>query len=370
MPPAPGFHPVSDGYSGELGPDAFPAQLDLSPSIASFDLLYPQGDPHKGVIPEYWLRILQAEPRLENPPWPPAAPEITSEMYTEHYWDNTGDASRTSYVEALHPEWQPIEQDWRSPPYDSWRPPLQELASNASVHQMPRVQYPFQDPSRFSGKKGDESREALIKERRRLVKNAFLHAWGGYKKYAWGHDELKPVSGMPQDNFNGWGATIVDALDTLLVMELPHEYDLARQHVRDIDFHLVGGERSAYATADGSLPVFETAIRYLGGFLAAYDLSGDELMKDRAEQLAQLIMPAFHTRTGVPIGRIRFDAPLRDAGGGGVVLAEAGSLLLEYTRLWQVTGNRTYFDRVSCISSASGLWCLRNVPHPCIVMRS
>jgi glycosyl hydrolase family 47 len=26
------------------------------------------------------------------------------------------------------------------------------------------------------------------------VKAEFLHAWNGYKKYAWGHDDLKPLS--------------------------------------------------------------------------------------------------------------------------------------------------------------------------------
>ncbi len=56
-------------------------------------------------------------------------------------------------------------------------------------------------------------------------------------------------------------------------MDLPEEYNYARQHVRDIDFHVVSGARSAYGGADGRIPVFETSIRYLGGLLSAYDLS-------------------------------------------------------------------------------------------------
>jgi hypothetical protein len=31
------------------------------------------------------------------------------------------------------------------------------------------------------------------------VKTEFLHAWGGYKQYAWGHDALKPLTKAPQD---------------------------------------------------------------------------------------------------------------------------------------------------------------------------
>ena len=45
------------------------------------------------------------------------------------------------------------------------------------------------------------------------VKAEFLHAWNGYKKYAWGHDDLKPLS----KTYHDWYAesllmTPVDAL--------------------------------------------------------------------------------------------------------------------------------------------------------------
>src|ERR1044071_8022378 len=31
------------------------------------------------------------------------------------------------------------------------------------------------------------------------VRAEFLHAWNGYKKYAWGHDDLKPLSKTHHD---------------------------------------------------------------------------------------------------------------------------------------------------------------------------
>lgn len=37
----------------------------------------------------------------------------------------------------------------------------------------------------------DESTDEF---RRNAVKNAFLHAWRGYEKYAWGHDEVRPLT--------------------------------------------------------------------------------------------------------------------------------------------------------------------------------
>lgn len=55
--------------------------------------------------------------------------------------------------------------------------------------------------------------------RQYAVVESFKHAWNGYKENAWGHDNLKPVSGMAYDWFS-LGLTIVDALDTAFIMGL------------------------------------------------------------------------------------------------------------------------------------------------------
>ena len=53
-----------------------------------------------------------------------------------------------------------------------------------------------------------------------------LHAWEGYKKYAWGHDELHPLSKSPFDWYgNPLLMTPVDALDTLTLMGLKPQAD-------------------------------------------------------------------------------------------------------------------------------------------------
>lgn len=137
---------------------------------------------------------------------------------------------------------------------------------------------------------------AIRRARQDWVKRAFLHAWGGYKSKAWGHDEVRPVTGHSSNGFNGWGATIVDSLSTLLLLNLTEEYSLARTHVRQIDFTTISGEKSVYGQLKDSrtVPVFETIIRYLGGLLSAYDLSGgDPLMLERAEDLAGWLIGAF-----------------------------------------------------------------------------
>lgn len=56
-------------------------------------------------------------------------------------------------------------------------------------------------------------------DKQKAVVEAFKHAWKGYKKYAWGHDHLKPITGSYNDWFD-LGLTIVDSLSTALIMGL------------------------------------------------------------------------------------------------------------------------------------------------------
>lgn len=51
------------------------------------------------------------------------------------------------------------------------------------------------------------------------VQEAFRHAWKGYKDFAWGHDELRPVSKSYSEWF-GLGLTLIDALDTMWILNL------------------------------------------------------------------------------------------------------------------------------------------------------
>ena len=185
--------------------------------------------------------------------------------------------------------------------------------------------------------------------RQKWAKNAFLHAWRGYRSRAWGSDEIAPMSGQIKNVFNGWGATIIDSLSTLLLMGLNEEYSLARAHVRQIDFTKILGEGLLWGVRENArtVPVFETIIRYLGGLLSAYDLSGgDVLMLERAEELAQWLMGAFNTRYGLPASRYQLDVPLTGDPVGKQFLAEMGSFSMEFGRLAQITGKHEYYDIV------------------------
>lgn len=76
--------------------------------------------------------------------------------------------------------------------------------------------------------------------RAEAVKQAFLHSWEGYRKYAWGYDHLLPLSKTGEDWF-GLGLTIVDSLDTMWIMNLTEEFKLSRDWVaNDLKFSYDG----------------------------------------------------------------------------------------------------------------------------------
>ena len=108
-------------------------------------------------------------------------------------------------------------------------------------------------------------------ERQKKVVEAFKYAWEGYRKYAWGHDELRPVSKSHSEWF-GIGLTIVDSLDTMLLMNLPKEF----QEARDWVVSSLSFEKNV------DVNLFETTIRVLGGLLSAYHLSKDEVFLRKA----------------------------------------------------------------------------------------
>src|SRR5690348_14443854 len=92
------------------------------------------------------------------------------------------------------------------------------------------------------------------------VKHEFLHAWDGYVKYAWGHDELMPLSRKPRDWYGeSLLMTPVDALDTLIIMGLKEQADKDR---RLIDTQL-SFDKDIYVKN------FEVTIRLLGGLLSS-----------------------------------------------------------------------------------------------------
>ena len=144
--------------------------------------------------------------------------------------------------------------------------------------------------------KEDAAARGIRLARQAAVKASFQHSWDGYKEHAWLRDEVTPLTGSARDPFGGWAATLVDALDTLWIMDLKDDFKKAVKACNQIDF--------AYSESK-EINVFETTIRYLGGFLASYELSNKKhrnLLK-KAIEVGDLLMSAFDTPNRMPITR-------------------------------------------------------------------
>ncbi|KAF2197917.1 glycoside hydrolase family 47 protein [Delitschia confertaspora ATCC 74209] len=187
----------------------------------------------------------------------------------------------------------------------------------------------------------DKKTTVIREQRRKEVKNVFLKAWNSYKAHAWLQDALLPISASSTQQFSGWAATLVDSLDTLWIMGLRDEFYEAVAAVATIDFGKSSG---------GSVNFFETTIRYLGGLVAAYDLSGQEVLLGKAREVGDLLLSGFNTRNGMPVDFINFE---RAKTGeeldieGSVVLASPGTATLEFARLSQITRDPKYYAAVS-----------------------
>ncbi|KAF9922898.1 hypothetical protein FBU30_006973 [Linnemannia zychae] len=191
-----------------------------------------------------------------------------------------------------------------------------------------------------------ESYQDRLERETRLqaVREGFEHAWKGYKDHAWGHDEVSPVSGGYKDNFNGWGATMVDSLDTLVIMGFNKEFDEALEWIKT-NFTMTKNP-----TAE--LPFFETIIRYMGGFLGAYDLTGEKVLLSKAEELGKYTLNAFQG-FDFPNSKFTID-PSHSGRDKSFVLAEIGTLQLEFSRLSMLTGDPIYDQKARNIFDILG----------------
>ena len=166
------------------------------------------------------------------------------------------------------------------------------------------------------------------------VKTEFLHAWTGYKKYCWGHDDLKPISKTCRD----WYGTpvlmtAVDSLDSLYLLGFKKEADETREYIaKNLSFD-----------KDISVQNFEITIRILGGLLSSYQLSGDKRLLALADDLGTRLLPVFNSPTGLPYRFVNLKTgATRDPVSNP---AETGTLLIEFGALSKLTGKPVYYEK-------------------------
>ncbi|KAI9818142.1 MAG: mannosyl-oligosaccharide alpha-1,2-mannosidase [Pycnora praestabilis] len=193
-------------------------------------------------------------------------------------------------------------------------------------------------------------------ERRERVKEAFILSWDGYERNAWGYDEYHPISKTGRQMVpQGMGWIIVDALDTLMLMNLTSRLSHAREWI----------STSLNYTQDHEVNTFETTIRMLGGLLSAHYLSttfpdmaplsevvegapGEDLYVEKATDLADRLLGAYDSPTGVPYASVNLktlQGITSHDDGGASSTAEAASLQLEMKYLAKLTGEKNYWDK-------------------------
>lgn len=176
------------------------------------------------------------------------------------------------------------------------------------------------------------------------VKDMFYHAYNNYMRYAFPKDELRPISCSGQDTWTNSSLTLIDTLDTLLVMGNKTEFvkgvKWVQENIKNFD-------------KDLNVSVFETNIRIVGGLLSAHLLiiNDPSIYKEYNNELLPLIVDlvdrlllAFDTPTGIPFGTINLKkgVPINEV--QITCTAGGGTFLLEFGLLSYLTGNPKYLD--------------------------
>lgn len=204
---------------------------------------------------------------------------------------------------------------------------------------------------------GKDEDSRVWDERRDKVIKAFEISWDGYEKHAWGMDEYYPVSKKGRNMVEGgMGWIIVDALDTMIMMNLTSRVKHAREWITT----------SLNFDANHEVNTFETTIRMLGGLLSAHYLSttfpdlapitdddanqpGEDLYIEKATDLADRILGAFESKSGIPYASFNLNTSMglpSHADGGASSTAEAATLQLEFKYLAKLTGETHYWEKV------------------------
>lgn len=167
-----------------------------------------------------------------------------------------------------------------------------------------------------------------------LVRAETRMAWRTYARYAWGHDELRPLTRSARDWYGeSLMITPVDALDTLVMLKLTEEANGVRKLIADqLSFD-----------KDVTVKNFEITIRVLGGLISGYQLTLDERLLRLADDLGARLLPVFGSPTGMPYMFVNLRTG--KVSGAKSNPAEIGTLLLEFGALSKLTGKPVYYDK-------------------------
>ncbi|KAK4959838.1 hypothetical protein LTR10_002726 [Elasticomyces elasticus] len=162
-----------------------------------------------------------------------------------------------------------------------------------------------------------------------------------------GRDTFHPVSNTCDDDFGGWGATAIDALSTAIMFQNEDAVRRILEFIATVDFTKV--------TGGSSIQLFEVTIRHFGSILSAHDLLDGPFAhlvqeKDLREslyrqmiELGNVLSCGYNTPSGIPRNWVNPTLCTTDDAHSNTI-AGAGSLILEFARLSDITGHRVYVE--------------------------
>ena len=198
-----------------------------------------------------------------------------------------------------------------------------------------------EEASRF-----DEAQiRAVMCEMKPYVTGMIRHAFDKYMTYGFPKDEVHPVSCSGADTMGSLSLTLVDSLDLLAISGYHDEF---RRHAKWV------GENMNF-DKDITVSVFETSIRVLGGLLSAHFMyengivavdpavdDYDGLLLERCIELANRLLPAFDSPTGIPFGSINLRHGVHPREIDITSTAGGGTFALEFSILSVITGDSKY----------------------------
>ncbi|XP_053201986.1 endoplasmic reticulum mannosyl-oligosaccharide 1,2-alpha-mannosidase-like [Panonychus citri] len=180
--------------------------------------------------------------------------------------------------------------------------------------------------------------EVAINNQQKEIIAATLHSWEGYRKYAWGQDTLKPIS-QSYATWFGVGLTIIDSLDTLLLMGLEKEFKESLDWIeKDLNFH-----------SNGDVNCFEMTIRVLGGLLSSYHITRSATLLTKALDVGDRLIHCFDSKSGsIPYSDVNLltKLPKSPVWSQDSSTSEVSTMQLEFRDLSRIT-KQSIFEETS-----------------------
>ncbi|KAH9452650.1 hypothetical protein MJO28_008430 [Puccinia striiformis f. sp. tritici] len=173
------------------------------------------------------------------------------------------------------------------------------------------------------------------------IRESFFRTYRMYAKPSWNRADATPLSLLSTNPHNGDGATIVESLAALHIMDLREEFEIALNQTINMDFQVSDVQPQ-------NTPTPETVIRCIGAILSTYELmigTNQTKLLNKAKELGDQLQTHWSfNQSAVPYPWLHF-GPNQNNTKKTITIAQAGALTLQFNRLSHWTGNNTYRAR-------------------------